>query len=426
MNILILGATGFIGSAIARHLVTEGHTITGLGRAPTRMARRLPTIHWITADLAAMTEPERWSEVLRGQDVVVNCAGALQGGMADNLESTQFKAILALYAAAKNTSLSLVIQISARTTGAAAGTPFLATKRRADEALASSGLDFVILRPTLVIGRNAHGGTALLRALAALPVVQPLSFADSSIATTSLSDIAQAVANAIDGTLPPGTDAEIAATETATLADLVRLHRNWLGLPPARILPLPGLLGRPLTWLADLAGHLGWRSPLRSTAMAVMAEGVIAGEGKVLIPGTPAEQTLADNPAGVQDLWFARLYLLKPLTIGGLSLFWLLSGLVPLLEPSRAASHFLPFMPPAAAYALTLATCLLDIVLGIAVVFRPWAQKALVGMLAASLAYLGGATMLEPALWLDPIGPLVKVLPSMILTLATLAILDER
>jgi hypothetical protein len=37
-----------------------------------------------------------------------------------------------------------------------------------------------------------------------------------------------------------------------------------------------------------------------------------------------------------------------------------------------------------------------------------------------------GGTMLESALWLDPLGPLVKILPSLLLTLAALAILDER
>ncbi|THA69650.1 hypothetical protein E5176_01335 [Ensifer adhaerens] len=48
------------------------------------------------------------------------------------------------------------------------------------------------------------------------------------------------------------------------------------------------------------------------------------------------------------------------------------------------------------------------------------------GMLALSVAYLASATLVEPQLWADPLGPLVKVLPSLLLTLATLAILDER
>jgi hypothetical protein len=47
-------------------------------------------------------------------------------------------------------------------------------------------------------------------------------------------------------------------------------------------------------------------------------------------------------------------------------------------------------------------------------------------MLAVSFTYLAGASLLEPALWLDPLGPLVKVLPSILLTLTALATLDER
>ena len=54
------------------------------------------------------------------------------------------------------------------------------------------------------------------------------------------------------------------------------------------------------------------------------------------------------------------------------------------------------------------------------------ARSAVACMLIVSLAYLAGGTVLEPALWLDPLGPLVKVLPSLLLTLTALAILDER
>ncbi|MGO8658896.1 oxidoreductase, partial [Rhizobium ruizarguesonis] len=72
-------------------------------------------------------------------------------------------------------------------------------------------------------------------------------------------------------------------------------------------------LTRPVTWLADMAGLLGWRSPLRSTAMTVMSEGVRSSKTGSGLATTPAAATLSANPSGVQDLWFARLYLLKPL-----------------------------------------------------------------------------------------------------------------
>jgi hypothetical protein len=76
--------------------------------------------------------------------------------------------------------------------------------------------------------------------------------------------------------------------------------------------------------------------------------------------------------------------------------------------------------------AVTLITSFADLALGMAVLLRSHARSALTGMLALSAAYLAGGTLIEPELWLDPLGPLVKVLPSILLTLTGLAILEER
>ncbi len=428
MKILILGATGFIGSEVVRSLHGRGHAITGLARSVTRATDKWPFVTWISADLARMTQASNWNALVGDHDAIVNCAGALQDGLSDDLAATQEKAMLALYEAAAQAGGRLVIQISARTAGAAADLPFLATKRHADQALAASRLPYVILRPALVVGRNAHGGTALVRALAGCPLVLPLVNGAMPVRTVAVDDVAATVCAAIDGEVPPGSDLELAAEETLTLQDMVTTHRQWLGLPPAPVVDLPAALTRPVSFLADAAGRLGWRSPLRSTAMTVMSEGIVAeSEAQPTMTSLKTlKQTLTANPSGVQDLWFARSYLLKPLVILCLSLFWLLSGLIPLLNINEAAAHFLAFMPQAPAITLTLATCLVDIALGVAVLWRPLARKALIGMLLVSAAYLTGGSLLEPGLWLDPLGPLVKVLPSIALTLVALATLDER
>ncbi|WFU10973.1 SDR family oxidoreductase [Rhizobium sp. CB3090] len=429
MKILILGATGFIGSVIAARLRRDGHMVTGLARNPDRARVKHPSIGWIKADLAEMTDPSDWHAVLSSHQIVINCAGALQDGLSDDLAATQEKAMLALYAAAARSAIELVVQISARTEGAGQGQPFLATKRSADKALAASGLNHIILRPALVLGRNAHGGTALLRALAAMPYLLPLIHAQSPVETVSVDDVAAVVSAAVAGDFQSGTDIDLAASEMLTLRELVILHRSWLGLPPARVVPIPTGLARPMTWAADIAGTLGWRSPLRSTAMAVMSEGVLSRRDGQHLPSqrlATAVETLDASPSGIQDLWFARLYLLKPVMVFGLALFWMLSGIIPLLAPTGASRHFLPFMPEGVAMALTLITCFLDIALGAFVLVRPFARSALFGMLAVTLGYLAGGTLLEPSLWLDPVGPFVKVLPSILLTFATLAILEER
>jgi uncharacterized protein YbjT (DUF2867 family) len=430
MKILLLGANGFIGSSILMRLMAAGHEVTGLARNPDRAALKWPTARWLKRDLATMTGSADWQGLVEDHDVIVNCAGALQDGPADDLAATQERSMRALYESASSIGNKRIVQISAQTFSGPSYLPFLATKRRADDALRSSGVDYVILRPALVLGRNAHGGSALIRALSSTPFCLPLVHADSLVQTVAVEDVAQTVAKAVGGHIPNGTDLDLAAPERLTLAQLVQLHRQWLGLPSATVFQVPSFLGRFCTLLADLAGRLGWRSPLRSTAMAVMEQGVISREGNANASAgqvlQTAQQALQAYPSGVQDLWFARLYLLKPIIIVSLSVFWLLSGLIPLLDASRAAEHFLPFMTPFMAIALTLATCAVDIALGLLVLVRPFARTALTGMLAVALSYLLGGTLLQPDLWLDPLGPLVKVLPFMPLCLVALATLDER
>lgn len=429
LRILVLGGAGFIGSALVTRLCFDGHQVTGLGRNVARAQRQHPDVEFVQADLSRMQSPEDWKALVADHDVIVNSAGALQNGLRDYLAAVQERAMLALYHAAGLAGGRLVIQISARLDGGGGDLAFLKTKGRADAALKFSGLDHVILRPALVVGRNAHGGTALLRALAAFPRYLPLMHGGRPVQTVALDDVAEAAARAVDGRIAAGADLDLAAEPVMTLEDAVTAHRKWLGLPAAKsVVNVPQWLARPVAALADIAGRLGWRSPLRSTAMAVMADGVTRRPDGDDAPFRLKNltKTLGEHPAGVQDLWFARLYLLKAPIIIALSMFWLTSGLVPLVRYAVAAAHFEAFLSPGPALIAVLAASLLDVALGLGVLYRPAARLALLAMIATSLVYLLAASFAQPVLWLDPLGPLVKVLPSLGLTLVTLAILDER
>ncbi|MDP3898344.1 MAG: SDR family oxidoreductase, partial [Mesorhizobium sp.] len=344
----------------------------------------------------------------------------------DNVAAVQDVAMRALYAAASG-QVSLIVQISARAGLNGAGTAFFDTKRTADYALAASGVPFVIFRPAIVIGRDAHGGSALLRALAAIPLFTPLVHPASPLQFVALSDVSEAVARAIDGSIPAGSDLDLAAPEIRSLAQAVARHRAWLGLAPVPTIAVPAWMAGLVARGADGLGQLGWRSPLRSTAMIVAAGGVVADPGEPPFPLRSLDETLAASPAGAQDLWFARLYLLKPVIFGGLSVFWLLSGLIALLSLDRSIDYLAPTgLPRPSAAGLAILTSLADIALGLAVAVRRFAAPALTGMILLSLFYLAGATLYQPALWSDPLGPLVKVLPSIALALVAHSILDER
>jgi len=139
------------------------------------------------------------------------------------------------------------------------------------------------------------------------------------------------------------------------------------------------------------------------------------------------DQLLDEIPASTQERWFARAYLLLPVMIAALSAFWIASGIIGVLDIERAAQTIpTDALPPSMAAQLVIAGAALDVALGIFILFRPIARLACLGMVAASLLYLVAGSVLTPGLWLDPLGPLVKIVPAMALAAVTAALLEER
>jgi uncharacterized protein YbjT (DUF2867 family) len=431
MAVLVLGGYGLVGSAIVERLRADGLDVIGLGRRVTAARRRWPDVVWREADLARLSIPEAWVPLLADVEVVVNAAGVLQQGLSDDPTAVQERALLALIAAAPGAGIRRIVQISAVGAQASASTAFLRTKAVADTALLASGVPSVILRPGVVIAQRAYGGTAMLRALAAFPMISPLVHADAPLQTVGLDEVAEAVSAAVRGEIASGAVIDLVEAEPRSLADTVRAFRAWLGQPPARLVRAPAVVAGLAGPVADALGWLGWRSPLRSTAISVMREGVIGDPASLSAwrdrPLRTLPETLARLTAGPQELWFARLWLLKAPILATLAVFWAASGTIGLWR-DEAAIAVLTTRGAAADFAAAAVWSggAIDLTLGLAVLVRPWAATALKGMILVSLSYLAGGTLLAPDLWLDPLGPLVKVVPAILLALVGLAVLEER
>ncbi|MDW4548667.1 DoxX-like family protein [Defluviimonas sp. D31] len=67
-----------------------------------------------------------------------------------------------------------------------------------------------------------------------------------------------------------------------------------------------------------------------------------------------------------------------------------------------------------------------DILLGLGILWRPWAKRAALGMVILSCAYIIGSFVAAPDLWADPLGPMVKVLPGLTLAAIVWLLMDER
>jgi len=432
MRILVTGAYGFLGAHIASTLHAAGHEVTGCGR-DLRFGRRiLPGLTWIGCDYNRDVTASAWKPRLTDIDAVVNCVGILQSTARDSADRAHFQAPAALFAACEQAEVRRVVQVSAL--GVEADTDYARTKSAGDQALRSSDLDWVILKPSLVYGRGSYGGTSLLRGLAGLPgIVTVVDGGGQRFQPVHIDDLATVVADMVAPGAPSRAEFAVVGPEILTVRDIVLSYRRWLGFPDAPIVSLPAALGRALTFFGDLAGWLGTPTPFRGTALAQMIHGSVndPADGMPALPTMPTRmaEALAATPATVQDRWHARLYFLKPLLRVVLGAFWLATGIITLLPAGFAQAITLAkqmALPVVSAEALVVGGAILDIVLGLMLLVR-W-RVVTVGwvQIALGLTYLVVLTVAVPSLWADALGPLVKVVPILAATLVMIAVERER
>ncbi|AUX80055.1 MULTISPECIES: SDR family oxidoreductase [Sinorhizobium] len=427
MRVLVIGASGLIGAAVCAKLLERGMTVVRVVRPGSSLSKTGETVE---LDLARAVRPEDWLPHLLNITAVVNCAGTLQDGPGHDTSGVHIRGPSALFQACEQAGVRRVIHFSAMGVEKQQPSPFSRTKLEGDEALMARDLDWVILRPSVVLGPGAFGASALIRGLAALPVL-PIMPNTGLLQVVRLEDVARTVEMLVHPSAPKRLILEIAGPEPLSFEDVVRTYRHWLGWSPARILNIPAPLAGLLYKLSDLAGALGWLPPTRSTAQKEITRGAV-GDIRAWSENTGIEPTalsvaLARTPITVQERWFARLYLLKPVIFVVLSLFWIATGVISLTTGYQIG---IDLMERTGAGVLAgpsvVAGAIADIVIGLAIAVRRTSRAGLYGAIGLSLFYALAGTILLPELWNEPLGPLMKIWPIIVLHLAALAILEER
>jgi uncharacterized protein YbjT (DUF2867 family) len=435
-NILVLGASGLIGCFLTEDLRQRGFGVVAVARrfAASQGSHALD----LEMPLLAMDSPALAR--LIGEhaiDIVVNCLGVLQDGPGNDTRAVHRDFVERLLRAIKTSGRAVrLIQLSIPGAAIDDHTAFSVTKREAEGLIAASGISYAILRPGFVIAPAAFGGSAMVRALAALPFRLSAADAAKPFQPVMIEDLAATVAwlacrDIADDSIRD-VIWDVMVREPMTLGVIIEMFRRSLGTHGHAHIPLPGFLLDLGVKLADLAGWLGWTSPMRSTAITELRRGVtgdptawIAATG--IVPVDPS-QAVSVRAATIQDKWFARLYLIKALIIASLVVFWTVSGFIALFISYDAAAGILRShdFPQALVASVTILTSLMDMTIGVLIAFRRTCAFGLIWGIAASLGYMFGAAILTPDLWIEPLGALVKTGPAIVLMLVALLTLDNR
>ncbi|MGJ0394938.1 MAG: SDR family oxidoreductase [Methylocystis sp.] len=430
MKILLLGATGLIGSSILARLLPAGHSVIAVSRGRANVRRQFPQAQWASLDLR-MAETQKWAPLLEGVDAVVNCAGVLGESAADSTDAAHSRGPATLFAACERAGVKRVVHFSAVGVDREAPSEFSRSKAEGDAALKATALDWVILRPSVVVGRRAYGGSALFRGLAALPALPRFKDA-GELQIVQLDDVVATALFFLAPSAPARVELEIVGPQRLTFNEVVAIYRKWLGWRPAQLVDLPDGLIDGMYRLGDFLAWLGWRTPIRSIAKQEMVRGAIGDPtpwtNMTAIKPQALEAALMAEPADVREKWFARIYALKPLIFAVTALFWISTALVsfgPGFQIGLGLLYEGGLSGPIAPLAV-IAGASSDLIIGIAIAFRRTSKIALVAALILSFIYLILGTILVPRLWMEPLGPMLKIWSVMVLNIVSLAIVDDR
>jgi len=153
MKVFVTGASGFLGRHTLRALVEAGHTIVGLSRDVPPAHRAIPSVTYVSGDVAqaATLTPDK----LTGCEAVVHLVGIIQEAPSrgQTFEAIHVRGTENVLAATKAAGAGgRFIYVSALGASPGAKSEYGRTKALAEQAVRDSGLPYTILRPSIILG----------------------------------------------------------------------------------------------------------------------------------------------------------------------------------------------------------------------------------------------------------------------------------
>ena len=265
-HIAILGGSGFVGRALTARLLECGDSVLVVSRDASTRSRLPAHAKHIVGDVH---DGGFLRAALAGMDAVINLVGILneRGDDGSGFRKVYVELTASLIDAMRERGPRRLLQMSALHAGNG-DSHYLKARGEAEARVRASGLDWTLMRPSVIAGPGDGLFCRFAQLLRFAPGL-PLGGAGTRFQPVWVGDVAEAFVRALEQ--PESIDAsyDLVGPERMTLADIVHLTaapKGWSRF----VLPLPGPLGR---LQAEIGEHLpgkpisrdNWRSLQRDS-----------------------------------------------------------------------------------------------------------------------------------------------------------------
>lgn len=249
-RVWVSGGSGFVGRRLLPALEAAGHTVVCLTRSG--QARATPSVTLVPGDL---DRPDDYRDSLRGCDTVVHLAAATGKASAADHHRVNALGTERLLEECRRAGVRRFIFVSSIATTFADLTDYhyAQAKLRAEALVRGSGLDWLILRPTIILGDGAPI-LGSLEKLATLPVIVIPGDGLPRIQPVHVDDVCRALVECVATESLGGETLEVGGPEVLTMEALMgRLREARLGTRGSALHVPLALMRLPLR-LAERAG----------------------------------------------------------------------------------------------------------------------------------------------------------------------------
>lgn len=248
MKVLIVGGSGYVGTHLARHLLEQGHQVTVASR---RGEGPLAGVRYVMADAA---KDEGLLEAAQGQEALIYLVGIIRERGGQTFRQAHVEGVRHSLAAARAAGIRRFVQMSALGTARGTGSRYYETKAEGEELVQASGLDWTILRPSLIFGQGDEFFGGILKGLVTAPIPFIPQIGDGSFVFRPVwvGDVALAFEQALRRPHTLHRSYNLVGPKEYTFRELLLLVRDTLGSRKP-LLPIPLAL---MDWVVPLISPL--------------------------------------------------------------------------------------------------------------------------------------------------------------------------